>query len=479
MAPGSVGVALQNINVACSADWSFRLHIWPHTPSGSGSATVAVSSTTASATVGIAVSPDGHPIISAENVALNIGSISIHFSDSLWDWLLNLLKSLFSGAIKRAVTKAFDNAVSSLLNDKINTRIANISLQFPLNLRAPYNIAEVRFGLTDAPAINTTYLGLPLQGDIVSAANPVNPPITPPALPWFDASSGSRYAQIHLSEYTILSGIYTFYSAGLMTWTVTPDRIPLGLNNTGGYGLIAPLMPSQFPNAPVGIALSCQSMPTVNITEGGMSVQVPLAAAFVVDPTGKDTTAFTLGLNAALSINVTVGPNSNGVIAIQGALNFIDAPLSTLNSAVGPITLPLLNGLIQYIFNSIIVPVVNDVLGPGIPLPNLGTLAQLTNTELRLNDGYLLVATDFKLNITTAAHPKLPMRVRDSDAFLSFMRQHAAMEGVGSSAVVRGENIDLVQWEQLVKAGAAAAAESESAPAQHRGKRHTGLRAGK
>jgi hypothetical protein len=72
------------------------------------------------------------------------------------------------------------------------------------------------------------------------------------------------------------------------------------------------------------------------------------------------------------------------------------------------------------------------------------------------------------------------VRVRDSDAFLSFMRQHAAMEGVGFSAVVRGEDIDLVQWEQLVKAGAAAAAKSvESAPAQHRGKRHTGLRAGK
>jgi hypothetical protein len=50
-------------------------------------------------------------------------------------------------------------------------RPVQTAIALPLGLPAPYNIAEVRYGLTAAPVVGTgsggAYMGVQLQGDIV------------------------------------------------------------------------------------------------------------------------------------------------------------------------------------------------------------------------------------------------------------------------------------------------------------------------
>lgn len=65
----------------------------------------------------------------------------------------------------------------------------------PLRVHAPFNISEVRFGFVEAPVAQPTFLGFGVQGDIVPVGSTTVPPITPPALPPFDASDGKFFIE--------------------------------------------------------------------------------------------------------------------------------------------------------------------------------------------------------------------------------------------------------------------------------------------
>lgn len=96
-------------------------------------------------------------------------------------------------------------------------------------------------------SVRLSCLSVCLQGDVVPIANPVSPPITPSTLPPFNANDGSYYGQLQLSSYTAMSAAYTYYSAGLTEWLVPSTSIPMGLNTTAAYILIAPNLPLDYP----------------------------------------------------------------------------------------------------------------------------------------------------------------------------------------------------------------------------------------
>jgi hypothetical protein len=81
-----VALALSGVGVQCSGDWSFKLHSWPHVPDGSGSVDITMSGTSATLGIDIAASADGHPVLTATDVAISVGSIDLSFHGSLWDW---------------------------------------------------------------------------------------------------------------------------------------------------------------------------------------------------------------------------------------------------------------------------------------------------------------------------------------------------------------------------------------------------------
>lgn len=65
--------------------------------------------------------------------------------------------------MKNGVQSAFGNAITSVVNNKLNPILAAVAMDLPLRVRAPYDIAEVRFGLTDSPTFTSTYMAAALQ----------------------------------------------------------------------------------------------------------------------------------------------------------------------------------------------------------------------------------------------------------------------------------------------------------------------------
>jgi hypothetical protein len=392
-------VTLDDITISCSGDWKFKLHSWPHIPDGSGSANVSISGTNAN--VGVLVTEKASlPVLAADKVSLNIGSIDITFHGSLWDWLLDLLKDLLSGSIKSAVSDAFDSAITKFVNVDANAQLAKLKFEVPLKLKAPYNIAEARFGLVADPDFNTSFVGVALQGDVVPIANPVTPPITPPQLPAFDSAAAASYIQMHFSDYTFVSAVYTFYQANLLTWPLSADKIPLGFNETVAYVLIAPGFPLKYPTSPVSLFIHVLDIPTFEIQPSGITVSVPVGFDFnVPDTNGNIVTAFTLGANTSLGLDLSIGPDSDNELALLGNLSFLTADLYVIQTNVGSVSTGLLQDLINFLFTDILLPIVNDLLVNGIPLPSLDVVI-LKKTALTLGNENIMISSDFVFNLT-------------------------------------------------------------------------------
>jgi LBP / BPI / CETP family, N-terminal domain len=80
---GAATVAVNGLAVSCSASWSFKLHIWPHLPRGSGTVDISVSNTNAVLGVAVTADPTLHPVVSVTSSSLNIGSINLSFHGSV------------------------------------------------------------------------------------------------------------------------------------------------------------------------------------------------------------------------------------------------------------------------------------------------------------------------------------------------------------------------------------------------------------
>lgn len=335
-------VDLSAMGITCSGAWSFKLSIWPHIPDGSGTVDVTMSGTTAS--LGLDVTDaGGHPVLAPNHVALTIGSFNLDFHGSLWDWLLDLFKGLIEDAVQSAITSAFTSAISDFITNDVNPLLAAIPMVMPLHLAPPYNVSEVRFGLTADPTFTTAYVGVDLQGDVVPIANPVTPPITPPALPPFNAAAGGYYLQMQLSSYTFESALYAFNAADLLYWQLPSTSIPLGFNDSNTYVVVAPGLPIEYPNAPVSITIDFSAMPTLDLSTSGINATAPLLMEFMVATNGSQLNAFTLGAVTTLTADLDIGTDATGGLALMGTLSYLGAQLSVVNSSVGTVN----SGLLQ------------------------------------------------------------------------------------------------------------------------------------
>jgi hypothetical protein len=393
--PSSLAVALSGIAITCSAGWSFKLHDWPHVPDGSGSADVSVSSTTAALGVSIGVA-SLRPTLLATSASLNIGSVDITLHGSAWDWLLNLFKSDLESAIRSALDKSFGPVLEKFIDTDANAALAKIPIEVPISARPPYNVSEARFGFVTAPVATASFLSFGVQGDVVPIGSTVEPPVPAPALPPFDATN--YMVEGRFSPYTLTSAAWTYYQANLTNWPHASKDIPLGLNETDGYALIAPGLPKAFPHSTVSIVVAFSGLPSLTIAVGGISADTNLSLAFLVEPLSENSssTAFILNAEASFLLDVGVSPSPlvPGSLIFNGTLSYIRAEVTLTQSSVGPVSVGLLQALVDAVL-PIATSVLNGDLGRGFPLPPIEYLSFSNATSLSLSDGFASFSSNF------------------------------------------------------------------------------------
>ena len=352
--PTDLSLQLSGISVACAANWHFELASWPHFPSGSGSLDAAVSKTSASATVRLAEAAL-RPTLDCLNAQLSIGSIDISFhGDNALDWLLNLFKSLIGNAVSGALDKAFGPTISAFITEDGNKFLASIPIAVPITARPPYNISEARFGFVAPPAVQPTLFEIAVQGDVVPLGFSGVPPVAPPTIPPFNSTS-SYMVEGRFSPYTLLAAAWTYTSADLLQWSVPSAEIPLGLNSTSGYALIAPGLSKAYPGgASVSLFLSVGEAAPLSLSmqpleNGGVRANATLELDFLVGP--SKALAFSLLADTSLSLGVTVQPDPQhpGSLVFAGTLAYLHSTLTLANSTVGAVSVGLLQGLVDLV----------------------------------------------------------------------------------------------------------------------------------
>lgn len=181
------------------------------------------------------------------------------------------------------------------------------------------------------------------QGDVVPIADPQSPPITPPSIPAFNPDDADHYMQGQLSSYTLDSAAYTYYSAGLTQWLIDSTKIPMGLNSTDSYVLIAPGLPLAYPKSSVSLNVGFSALPDISFGNGGINVTAPISIAWEVNAdNGSLANPFSILATTSLSGDLRIGTDSNGSMAIMGTVEYLSAQLSTLSSDIGTINTGLL-----------------------------------------------------------------------------------------------------------------------------------------
>jgi len=161
--------------------------------------------------------------------------------------------------------------------------------------------------------------------------------------------------------------------SNLLEWAIPSYDIPLGLNSTAGYGLIAPGMAAAFPGGgSVSLGISIGQVPTINITQQGIAAQALIPIEFVVSPTGggKASNAFAVIADASFSLEIGVrqDPANPGSLVFNGTLAYLSAHLSLGNSSVGDVSINLLNGLVDIILVSNTLCIFDTTFFPVYPL---------------------------------------------------------------------------------------------------------------
>lgn len=451
--PSDLALSLSGIGVSCTANWHFNLAGWPHFPSGSGNLDASVSSTTAA--IGVALSASNlRPSLTCPSASLSIGNIDIQFhGDNALDWLLDLFKGLIENAVKSSLGSAFGPLVASFVNEDGNAFLASIPITVPIAARAPYNISSARFGFVAPPLIAPTFMGIAVQGDVVPTGFAGIPPIPAPSTPPFNASDGAFMVEGRFSAYTLLSAAWTYSSASLLQWALPSAALPLGLNTTAAYALIAPGLPKAYPGAAVSLNLSVGEGSPIAIAisplaAGGIQARAVLEMDFLVQQAGSGSgqvQAFSLLANTSFALGVGLRPDAAhpGSLVFNGTLAYLSSVISLGNSSVGPVAVGLLQGLADLVLvrgglparavvgrvrqrraaNSrtlhpppppplspppcccffpahartqpVIVASVNGDLSKGFPLPPIPGLSFTNATALELDQGFAAFKADF------------------------------------------------------------------------------------
>jgi hypothetical protein len=349
--PATLALSLSGISVACTANWHFALHSWPHFPSGSGNLDASVSSTTAAVVVTLGEAAL-RPTLACPSASLAIGSVDISFhGDSALDWLLNLFKGLIEKAVRDSLGSAFGPLISSFVAQDGNAFLASIPIAVPVSARAPYNISAARFGFVQAPAVQPTLLGLAVQGDVVPLGYSGVPPVPAPAPPAFSASDGAFMVEGRFSPYLLLSAAWTYASASLLQWALAPGALPLGLNTTGAYALIAPGMAKACPGCAVSMNISVGEASPVAVTinppaAGGIQAAAVVQLDFFMGA-APPALAFSLLANTSFALGVGLRPDPAhpGSLVFNGTLGYLQSALTLGSSSVGAVSVGLLQGL--------------------------------------------------------------------------------------------------------------------------------------
>jgi hypothetical protein len=424
--PSSLAVKITNLQLDVSAAFHAREDVWPHPSINLGIAGDA-DGTSASATVSVPVGSSGVPQVSLDSCSPDVHVNNFHITGGLiwpFDKLADLVINAFKGSIQSKIGSMLcddgirDELISQIVNPFLSSWTYQIGLPFP----PPWDQSVLDYHLTGSPVVAgsdpNNYLDAAATGRISlpSTSAPLPLPTMTTLTP---AQLGSHMLTGQLSPFLFNTGLYVFAAEGLLYYTVTRSELPSalqGLLNTDFFRLILPKLSDAYPHQDMQMNVSITNYPNVSIGTDTAAVHADVQIDFQVvngSAANGSIEAFSLlcPFEAAASLGIS---NSTSSPAVTGSVHNVSLQLFPGHSSfgnLGPEIISLLSVPVNTIFNELIIPLVNQVIGPGVPIPTIDqTIAgyhitvEVANPTIALMQGYALVGTDLDISITPPSY---------------------------------------------------------------------------
>lgn len=275
----------------------------------------------------------------------------------------------------------------------VNKSIANIERHLQsMNVSYDDGKLTLEMPLTSSPVVDASSLSLGFKGEFYSKQNRSEPPFKPqpftlPVQPGYMLSLG-------VSEFTLNSASYGYYSAGLLKVLITnsmiPPYVPVHLN-TSAMGPYIPQLPEMFPGLPMIVQVYASQVPLFSFKPDSVLLDLQNSVkAFAIQPNGTWTPLFKLNMDFHFSGKAWTSSGK-----LMGSVDLNNFTLTLAETEVGPFKTEAIEGLVGTGVKCVL-KMVNDELKKGIDLPRMKQ-AVLVNTVLKVNQGFIAVSSDAKV----------------------------------------------------------------------------------
>jgi len=386
----NIGLTVQIFKASgsVSTDWWFQDDIFTSI-NGSGQATVDITDMYMSVILTFSLNSLGYPIVDANSVSVTIQDLTLHFSGSNLDYILDLLKSLFGSLIKTQVQSGLESAITSAINVNLNQELSTLSTHINVSSDAYIDMQLVQ------PIMFPTnsYFTLLQRGEFYATANPRNSPFTP-SLNLPTAPQNSEMLQIYVDQFVPNTASWVFFKLGKLFLTINASEVPSNSPiqfNTSSWQTLIPALYTKYPNWLMQVQVYPLSPPTINFTSAGGFINGRGAVSIrVINPSNPSDIrdAFLLGLNMSGSVKAGVTGNN-----ITGAITNVKETLNLISSQIGPVNTVPLGALANYLVGGQIIPKINEILAVGIPIPTIDGVSVVT-ADVSFGPGYIFIAAD-------------------------------------------------------------------------------------
>uniref|UniRef100_A0A7N6AU69 Bactericidal permeability-increasing protein n=1 Tax=Anabas testudineus TaxID=64144 RepID=A0A7N6AU69_ANATE len=374
--------SISGLSVALTGEWETHYHIIHD----GGSLDMAVFDLNVISAVELGKDAGGHLSVSSISCDAQVGDVDVRFhgGDSwIFQPFVKYFKRQIIGKIQKSICPSVEEMIVTL-----ESHLQAMNVSFDVN-----QLLSLDLNLTSVPVVDATSLNLGLKGEFYNIRTHSEPPFKPKS---FTLPEQQGYMMsVGLSEFTLNSASYGYYSAGLLQADINDSMILQHLHmhlNTSVVGLLIPQLLSMFPGLPMSLKVYARQVPVFSFQHDVVKLGLHGAVkAFAIQPNGTQIPLFTLNVDSDLSGKIYVSDGK-----LKGSVKMDKFTLKLAASEVGTFKTDTLENLTRCGIQTIVFPKVNEKLDKGFVLPRIKQ-AQLVNSVLKVEQGFMAMSSDVEV----------------------------------------------------------------------------------
>ncbi|KAJ3586028.1 hypothetical protein NHX12_012430 [Muraenolepis orangiensis] len=382
--PGGILARISDLEAAVSGTWTLSYGLINE----GGSFELDVQGLDVFFSVGLGRDEAGQPYVFLESCKDEVETANIHLYDGA-SWIVKYFVDHFKDKLRSEIKERICPLVEQKV-DELQGRLQAIGATLQVN-----QLLAVDVPLTSDPLVSYSSLSLSLKGQFHSVTSPEDPPFE--AQPFSLAGDPAHMLSLGLSEYTINSAAYTYFTSGQLQALITDNMIPPSSPfrlNTSSFGSFIPELPKMYPGMEMKLQVYARDAPEFRFKSGSVKTTLLGAIkAFAVQADGALIPLFMLNVGS-----IFTGKFRMAAGKLTGSVVMDNFTLTLGTSEVGPIKMASLERIMKLGIQVAGLSKLNAKLGKGIGLPTIQH-ARLTNLLLTVEEGFISIFSDVEIKL--------------------------------------------------------------------------------